>query len=55
MSVLDLQTMTTGQVEKGPPAGSRASKGCEVNGGGGGGGGGGGDNVSTLSLLLCAR
>ena len=51
MSVLDLQAMTTGQVEKGPPPGSRASKGCD---GGGGGGGGPDQNQSTLSLLFCA-
>ena len=50
MSVLDLQAMSTGEVQKGPPEGSRASKNC----GGGGGGGGGGGNASGLSLLLCA-
>ena len=53
MSVLDLQAMATSEVHKGPPAGSRASKGCN-NTGGGGGGGGGGQNQSTLSVAICA-
>jgi hypothetical protein len=42
MSVLDLQKMQTPK-EKGPPAGSRSSKGCNS----------GGDAGSQLSLLLC--
>ena len=46
MSVLDLQAMATGEVHKGPPPGSRASKGCNN--------GGGGDNTSTLSVAICA-
>ena len=50
MALLDLQNMKPETSSPGlkPPPGSRASKGC------GGGGGGGGDNVSTLSVALCA-
>jgi hypothetical protein len=40
MSILDLQGMQF-EVEKGPPAGSRQSRGCNV----------GGSNDSTLSVL----
>jgi hypothetical protein len=50
MALLDLQAMELPEEISGRPKGSRASKHC-----GGGGGGGGGGNVSTLSLLLCAR
>ncbi len=51
MPLLDLQVMELPEtISKGPPAGSRASKGCNNTGGGGGG-----DNVSSLSLLLCAK
>jgi hypothetical protein len=53
MSVLDLQAMVPEARDR-APAGSRASKGC-FNTGGGGGGGGGGDNISSLSVALCAK
>lgn len=43
MSILDLQGMQ-GPIQKGAPAGSHGSKGCNN-------GGGGGNNQSTISLL----
>lgn len=47
MSVLDLQGMHTPEPAKGPPAGSRASKGCNNNTNNGG------TIQSNVSLLLC--
>lgn len=48
--MLDLQSMVAPSSKgKGAPAGSRASKGCTVNGGGGPP-----DNQSTLSVAICA-
>ena len=49
MALLDLQAMELAEEISGRPKGSRASKHC------GGGGGGGGDNISTLSVALCAK
>lgn len=49
MALLDLQAMELPEEISGKPKGSRASKHC------GGGGGGGGDNISTLSVALCAK
>ncbi len=49
MALLDLQAMELPEEISGKPKGSRASKHC------GGGGGGGGDNISTLSVLFCAK
>ena len=51
MSVLDLQAMVPDARDR-QPSGSRASKGCFNTGGGGGGGG---DNISSLSVALCAK
>jgi hypothetical protein len=46
--MLDLQSMVApGAKSKGPPAGSRASKGCTVPGSPP-------DNTSTLSVAICA-
>ncbi len=50
MALLDLQAMELPEEINKAPKGSRASKQC-----GGGGGGGGGDNISTLSVALCAK
>ena len=47
MALLDLQAMELPEEISGKPNGSRASKHC--------GGGGGGGNISTLSVLLCAK
>ena len=48
MSVLDLQSMKIERDPgKGPPPGSRASKGCGNTDGGDG-------NTSTLSVAICA-
>lgn len=46
MSILDLQGLHFKEEPKGPPPGSRGSKGCTV-----GGGGGGGEAASSLSIL----
>ncbi len=48
MALLDLQAMELPEEISGRPKGSRASKHC-------GGGGGGGNNISTLSVLFCAK
>ena len=47
MALLDLQAMELAEEISGKPKGSRASKHC--------GGGGGGGNISTLSVLFCAK
>ena len=46
MALLDLQAMELAEEISGKPKGSRASKHC---------GGGGGGNISTLSVLFCAK
>jgi hypothetical protein len=48
MSVLDLQGMETQVVHKGPPAGSRTSKGCNNNSSNSNS-----TVQSNVSLLLC--